>query len=328
MPAFLQYSRPARALAGAAGLAVLAVAAAATPLAPIVPVQLTVGENTAGDSHPSWAPGGTRVVYDSRDPDPAYSTLYYKDVAGGPETQLTGGGEPAPDYEHPAYSPDGGRIAYAKKDGAWYHLYVRPAAGGAETPVTSGAAGPSTGFYGDFYPAWSPDGQWLAFGSSRASPDWGLYDVWVVRVDGGGLAQVSALGAADGEPCRPTWSPDGNTLLFSQNNEIWRATGGGPWGTPARLWDAGTHPAFSPTGRYVAYELAGDILVRGYPSGGSVTITSGPDLDEFPAWSPDSKSLAFSSDRGGGNRAIWVADGVDAVPTVPATLARVKALYR
>ena len=86
-----------------------------------------------------------RVAYESRDASPAYPTLYYKDVSGGTETQLAGAGVPGPDYEQPAYSPDGAWIAYVKKDGNWYHLYVCPAAGGAETAVTSGAAGPSIG---------------------------------------------------------------------------------------------------------------------------------------------------------------------------------------
>jgi Tol biopolymer transport system component len=328
MRSFRKPSRSAWAAVCAAGLAALAVAATATPLAVIVPVRVTVGASSYGDSDPAWTPNGTRIAYDCRDPDPYYSTIYYKDISGGPETQLTGAGEPAPDYQHPAYSPDGSQIAYAKKDGAWYHIYVRLAAGGAETPVTTGTAGPGTGFYGDFYPAWSPDGQWLAFGSSRGDLQYGLYDIWVVGAGGSNLKRVTSQGAPD--TGWPTWSADGNVLVFSQNNEIWRVAraGGSSWGSPTLLWDAGTHPAFSPSGRYLAYANGGDIFVRGYPSGTAVPITSGADDDECPAWSPDSKALAFSSNRGDGNRAIWVANGVDAVPTVPTTLARVKALYR
>jgi len=331
MRSFRKLSRSARAAVCAAGLAVLVVAAAATPLAVIVPTRVTEGANSQGDADPAWAPGGTRIAYDSRDIDPYYPRIFYKDIPGGTETQLTGSGEPTPDYEHPAYSPSGSQIAYTKKDGTWYHIYVRPAAGGAETAVTSGPAGPNAGFgvFGDLYPAWSPDGQWLAFGSSRGDLQFGLFDIWVVRSDGSSLPKPATAQAAP-DTGWPTWSADGNRVAFSQNNEVWQVAraSGNSWGTPSRLWDGGNHPAFSPSGRHIAYDSGGDILLREYPSGPPIPITSGSDEDLGPSWSPDGKSLAFSSNRGDGNRAIWVASGVDAVPTVPATLARVKALYR
>ena len=312
----------------AAALAVVAATAAAAPMALIVPVRLTEGTNSYGDSNPAWTPDGSRIAYDSRDGNPYYPTISYKQLSGGAETQLTGQGEPSPDYLHPAYSPDGGQIAYAKKDGSWYHIYRRPAAGGAEVPVTTGAAGPASGLYGDFYPAWSRDGQWIAFGSSRGDPQYGLYDLWVVRPDGTGLKQVTAQGAPD--TGWPSWAPDGNTLVFSQNDQVWRVSrgGGSSWAAPVWLWDGGSHPSFAPDGRRVAYDHGGDILVRAYPGGAPVPVTSGPDEDLGPSWSPDGKALAFSSNRGDGYRAIWVASGVETVPTVPATLARVRALYR
>jgi Tol biopolymer transport system component len=322
------HARPVRRALGAVALVGLATAAAAAPLALVTPVRLTNGNNSYGDSNPAWTPDGARVAYDSRDGDPYYPAIYYKQISGGTETQLTGQGEPTPDYEHPAYSPDGSQIAYAKKDGSWYHIFRRPAGGGVETPVTSGAAGPATGLYGDFYPAWSPDGQWIAFGSSRGDLQFGFYDIWVVRSDGTGLKQATTQKAPD--TGWPSWAPDGNTLIYSQNDQIWRVSrgGGSSWAPPVWLWDGGSHPSFAPDGRRVAYDFAGDILVRAYPGGAPVAVTSGADEDLGPSWSPDGKSLAFSSNRGDGNRAIWVASGLESVPTVPATLARVKALYR
>lgn len=322
-------SRLARHLLAAAGLGALAVAAAAAPLG-IVLDRLTVGANSYGDSSPSWSPDGTCIAYDSRDADPYYPTIYYKEIAGGPETQLTGQGEIAPDYVNPAYSPDGNWVAYAKADGTWYHLYLRPAKGGAETPITTGAAGPdyAPGLFGDVQPCWSADGQWIAFGSSRGDPDLGMFEIWVVRPDGSGLRQVTTGGVND--TGWPSWSPDGGRIVYSQNDEVWEVAQGAPgsWGIPQLLWDGGNRPCFSPSGNHIAYDAGGDIFVRAYPAGEANAVTSGPDADTGPCWSPDGKSLAFSSDREDGHRAIWVARGVDAVPTVPVTLGRVKALYR
>jgi Tol biopolymer transport system component len=64
----------------------------------------------------------------------------------------------------------------------------------------------------DIVPRWSPDGQWIAFLSDRS----GKYEIWKVRPDGTGLAQMTH------EPGReviaPVWSPDGHRLLYQIRN--------------------------------------------------------------------------------------------------------------
>ena len=54
-------------------------------------------------------------------------------------------------------------------------------------------------------PAWSPDGQWLAFGDSSTLDQAGL---WVARADG--LWEEHHLGLGG----NPVWSPDGKWLAF------------------------------------------------------------------------------------------------------------------
>ncbi len=78
--------------------------------------------------------------------------------------------------------------------------------------LTSGAGG-------DFRPAWSPDGQWIAFSSDRTSnlpPAHGrwehlhLVDLYIVRPDGSGLKRLTPHGDFCGSP---KWMADSRRVV-------------------------------------------------------------------------------------------------------------------
>jgi TolB protein len=127
-------------------------------------------------------------------------------------------------------------------------------------------------------PDWSPDGQRIAFESNQS----GSFGIWVMNADGSGQKQLSG-GKGLGD-FYPSWSPDGTRVLFSHCTEV-----------------AG-----------LGFFSQCDIdLMNADGSGKTTLLSSGRWLNTRPQFSPDGKQIAFGSDRGGLQGAIWVmgADG-------------------
>ncbi len=107
----------------------------------------------------------------------------------------------------------------------------------------------------DQYPRFSPDGQWIAFSSSRD----GNYDVYVVAAAGGEPRQLTFNSANDDVV---GWSTDGKRIVFSSTR------GNGAFPTVATLWevpvdggieralntDWGAYASYSPDGARLAFQ--------------------------------------------------------------------------
>tara|TARA_Y100000034_G_scaffold38519_3_gene47379 strand:- start:23732 stop:26977 length:3246 start_codon:yes stop_codon:yes gene_type:complete len=63
----------------------------------------------------------------------------------------------------------------------------------------------------------------------------------------------------------------------------------------------------SPDGREIIFDLLGDLYTMPITGENATRITSGPAWDIQPAYSPDGKTIAFTSDRSGGDN-IWIMD--------------------
>lgn len=165
----------------------------------------------------------------------------------------------------------------------------------------------SSGALGEYNegPAWSPDGQRIAFLSRGGS---GFSDLYLVRTDGTDLQRLTMDGDWDG---MPIWSPDGLRLAFSSRKGIRSddarihlidASGDSRRHLTADL-DRGSHqsPAWSPDGEQIAFvshesSSRSHIWIVEIASGVLTQKTSGDFLDRQPFWSPDGQ-LGFQSNR-------------------------------
>jgi WD40 repeat protein len=193
------------------------------------------------------------------------------------------------EFGHPAWSPDGTRIAFQSTRDGNEELYVMSADGTGVTRLTNNAV-----FDGE--PAWSPDGTKIAFQSTRD----GNAQIYVMNPDGSGVTRLTNDPAAAVDPA---WSPDGTKIAFASNrdgnSEIYVMNADGSSVTrlttnPAL--DAG--PSWSPDGTRIAFRSDRDgnaqIYVMNADGLGVTRLTNNADGDLQPAWSPDGSRIAFT----------------------------------
>ena len=166
----------------------------------------------------------------------------------------------------------------------------------------------------DFYPAWSPDHQRIAF-FSESEPE-GIY---VMMADGTDRRLVAAVDDVE----HITWSPDGTRLAFQANIASVFGVHVVPvaGGVPERLSTSptGYAPSWSPDGKTIAYASfytnGSDIYLIDATGKNRRNITStwGEATGELePVWSPDGSLIAFAR-VAPGVAGLWImnADGTN-----------------
>jgi Tol biopolymer transport system component len=183
-----------------------------------------------------------------------------------------------------AFSSDGRRIAF---DGRAYatlfdfDVFVANADGSNRRRITRG---PDR----DLMPAWSPDGQTIAF--SRQASEEGMPAIWLVAANGSNPRLLVQDGLA------PSWSPDGARIAFEGLGSVAVVAADG---TGSRTIAAGGEPAWSPNGRRLAFTRSGDVWVMQADGSGQRRLTRTVAEELEPSFSPDGRWLLFSSDRTG-----------------------------
>jgi TolB protein len=161
------------------------------------------------NSSPAWSPDGSRIMF--------MSSMY-----GSPELftiESTGGRPKRITYStgastSPSWNPKTGQqVAFVSDRGGLPQLYTMNADGSSPTKIDLA----DKGYVID--PAWSPNGQLLAFSWRRPS---GNYDIYAMDIATHDLVELTRDA---GRNERPSWAPDGRHLIFESTRtgtrQIW-----------------------------------------------------------------------------------------------------------
>jgi Tol biopolymer transport system component/endonuclease YncB( thermonuclease family) len=267
----------------------------APPGASPVPSAIPPSPLTGNIAFPVW--DGQRGAYDT----------FLANAADGSDLRLL-----LTDAHQPAFRPGGDWLALnGERDMLQNLLIVRPNGGDLQE---------ITDYTEDGFPAWSADGQSLAFSSTRHGDRQSrIYVIDSVPIFGS-RAQGRALkvGVDDSNGFSPAWT-DGGQIVYSgcdysstpvRCGLLLLSAAVGPQ-TVLQVTDQAGDTAPAVYGSRIAFMSDRDgnweLYLVNLDGSGLRRLTESPASDGLPAWSPDGQTIAFVSDEGG-IWAIWAVD--------------------
>lgn len=194
-----------------------------------------------------------------------FGTLYFSGVLSGTHGNRN---------DMPSWSPDGSLIAFESNRDGFSDIYVMNVDGSHIKQLTRD---PFANIYfikspTDTTPTWSLDGKQIAFAGGR---DNGMMsyvnlNIYVMNADGSNVVQLSHSNRVE---TSPVWSPDGKKIAFTSGEK------------------------FTSTG--LVQNPTWDIFMMDVDASHVIQLTNDSANDYGIAWSPDSRQIAFASDRKG-----------------------------
>jgi Tol biopolymer transport system component len=314
--------------------------------------RITLEGRRAGEGY--WSKDGRHLVFQSeREPGNPFYQIYTLDLTTGESTRVSpGSGKTTCAF----INPETGDVLFAsthhdprtaqlqqeelkfrasgqERRYAWDYdpemeLYVRDARTGTLRRLTNARGYDAEGSY-------SPDGQWIAFSSTRqayerelspadrkqldADPSY-YGEIYIMRADGSALKRLTNVAGYDGGPF---FSPDGRRIIWRRFDEqgliadVWTMNIDGTDARQITRFGAMSWaPYIHPSGQYVVFAsnklgfenfevYLVDIDGRKEP----VRVTYSDGFDGLPVPSPDGRQLAWTSSRSGGREGqIFLAD--------------------
>ncbi|MDP3759831.1 MAG: Tol-Pal system beta propeller repeat protein TolB [Ramlibacter sp.] len=216
--------------------------------------------------------------------------LWVADADGENAQSALASGEP---IISPAWSADGGRIAYVSFESRKPVVYVHEVASGKRRLIANFRGSNSA-------PAWSPDGRTLAVTLSRD----GGSQLYTIDSNGGEPRRLTQSASIDTEPL---YSPDGRSIYFVSDRggapQIYRMPPGG--GNPERVTFTGSYnisPTLSPDGRWLAYisRISGAFKLQVMELGsGTVHSITDTTADESPSFAPNGRLIVYATRQNG-----------------------------
>ena len=152
----------------------------------------------------------------------------------------------------------------------------------------------------DFSPAWSPDGQQIAFDSGQD----GNREVYVMDADGKNQRRLTHHPASDSSP---SWSPDGAQIVFDSNRDakkggrqVFVMDADGNNVKKVTDFEVASNPKWSPDGKWILFQGTKNKKQQIYairPDGSEVWRVSKrrPSASMFlGGWSPDGQRVLYT----------------------------------
>lgn len=260
----------------------------------------------ADQGHPALSPDGMNVAFDSG--SSGFSAIAVVPSEGGTPLLLT---TRTDENLWPSWSPDGQRIAFARRSGD-RGIWTMNTTGGDLRHIVD---------YGED-PSWSPDGTTIAFVGANG--------IELVPA-AGGMATPLTGGTGAQAPC---WSPDGTQIAFEiDGTGIFRVSSAGGVVEMVSVLAGAEEPTWSKSG-WIAFHanVAGETEIWAAPvapRGTEVRLVSAAELGTesySPAFGPNGE-LVFDGACCGTLDGLWVAGGL-VTPVRATTWGSLKALYR